>query len=144
MPTTKNTAGHALTVTLRERHHIGARTRWGRDGWSCMAETHTLRHEIVDMVRTSNQYPGYYNETVTAALRPALAVINGWTKHIESCRADPVAVAVLKSLSPWEFTAFLGRLVDDGVSNNGAMETWLAAHVAEFREQYTTRFNVAR
>jgi hypothetical protein len=119
------TEGQRFAATIRRIQSIGPRTRARRDGLS-------VREGILDAVRNAAQYPGYYGDETTAALRPAMPIVYGWDKHIDGYRVDGEVRYALTSLSPWRFAEFVGRLIDDGVTNVGEMETWLRQHGREY------------
>lgn len=125
------TAGQQFTAAIRTYFHIGPRTRWyRRTNWQPRQD---LRAEIVEAVMTAATQSGYYTPEQDAAFRLAFTVVCGWNKHVEGYRLPGEFIATLRALTPWQWTAWLGRLIDDGISNVFEMELWLSKHRAEFR-----------
>jgi hypothetical protein len=119
MTTTQRTAGQNLTATLRTYFHVSARTRRVRKGQN-------LQNEMLDMLLTANQYPGYYSEAQHEALRGSFALWASWQKHVEGYRIDGMLRYRLTTMSPWEFSALLGDMLDAGVTNVGQAEEYFA------------------
>lgn len=66
--------GTDLTQALRKAHHIGARTRWLRDGWTGDG-SHRLRENIRERIDTAVDYPGSYPAAETEAVKPAIQAV---------------------------------------------------------------------
>lgn len=127
--TTTKTAGQTLTATIRRVKGIGTSSRWGRTNPLGGRLTHA---DVMATLIENGQYRGIYSEATTAALAPGFAIACGWDKHVEGYRINGEVIAALRALSPWQLCAFLGRLVDAGITNVGEMETWLAQHGREY------------
>jgi len=134
---TEATKGTELTRALRKAHRIGPRTRWNRDGWTALGN-HRLRDDIVDRIDTATLYPGSYSDEVTVVLWTAVPVLRHWDKYVGGRRINSVQSAVLENISPWEWTALLGEMVDADLSNSAEAEMWFrarqAADVARYDE----------
>jgi hypothetical protein len=108
-----------VTAELRRYFHIGPRTRRYRDG-------RNLHADMFEAIRNELHYPGYYSERTAQALRPAAAVLHAWDKFVEGYRLPGEQIYALRSLSPWDLAALVGRMVDAGITNNGEAERWFA------------------
>jgi hypothetical protein len=113
--TTTQTAGQAFTTAVRSYLKVGTRTR----------QTQALRARLFEMIRDENEFPGYYGDTLGAALRGATQMTHSWDKHVEGYRIDPTFRRHIELMSMWQFTAFLGRLIDE-TSNVGEAEMWFS------------------
>lgn len=107
---TTKTAGQQLTDKLRTYFGIGSRTRTRRNGLN-------LRDAMIEMLEVNAQYPGYNTPETTEILRPGFSVACAYRKHVEGCRIDGQLARVIREMSPWQFAALLGRMVDAGVTN---------------------------
>ena len=85
---------------------------------------------MLDAIRNSVQYPGYYNEATTEALRPGYGVALSWDKHVTGGRVMPLLAYRLSQMTPYQFAAYLGRMVDAGITNVGEAETFFRAEAA--------------
>jgi hypothetical protein len=117
MNTTTQTAGQALTAEIRRYFHIGPRTRNYRDGIN-------IKNDMFGAISNALTYPGYYNDRTQAILTTASGAFHSWNKHVEGYRIDGVLAFYLRSLTPYELAAYLGRMVDAGVENVGQGETF--------------------
>jgi hypothetical protein len=117
--TTQRTAGQDLTATLRTYFHVSARTRRVRKGQNIPAD-------MLNMIANAAQYPGYYNEAQHAALNGSYALLLSWQKHVEGYRIDGMLRYRLTTMTPWAFSAFLGDMLDAGVTNVGQAEVFFA------------------
>ena len=117
--TTTQTAGQALTTTLRTYFHVNVRTRRVRKGQNIPAA-------MLEMMQIANTYPGYYSEAQHAALRGSYALLLSWQKHVEGYRIDGMLRYRLTAMTPWEFSALLGQMLDAGITNVGQAETFFA------------------
>jgi hypothetical protein len=125
--TETKTNGQQLADALRKVMHIGPRTRQIRKGPFGGSTKENVITEVLEAVINSNNYPGYYSEPTSKALAFGWSAVTSWNKHVEGYRIDGTQRAYLTSLSPWQFTALLGEMVDAGVSNNYEGERWFAA-----------------
>jgi hypothetical protein len=127
---TAKTTGQQLTAALRRLHHIGPRILRLRK-----ERGYTRRQNIVDQaietIVTAVSYPGYYTGQTHDALSSGYRAILGWSKHVGGYRLDPTQIAYLNSLTPWEFTALLGEMVDADINTTGDAERWFAARRAQ-------------
>lgn len=117
--TTQQTAGQVLTAEIRRYFRINSRTRTTRNGQN-------LRAEIIDMLQLANTLPGYYSEATHVALNGTYGIYLSWMKHIDGYRIDGMLRYRLTSMTPWEFSALLGQMLDAGVTNVGEGETFFA------------------
>lgn len=106
------TKGQQFAKTMRSNLGIGARTRRFRKGVD-------LHAEILDCIRNATYYPGYYTGERAELFQAAFAAQVSYTKHIAGYRADATVVAHINALSPWQFCALIGEMVDAGISNVG-------------------------
>lgn len=140
--TTTKTTGQQFTTALRRTHHIGPRTRWGRDGYSRIEGTYNLRTEMTQTTLDAGQHPEWFGDD-GEALRAGFDAILGWMKHVghvDGGRIDAVAAAALRRLSPYRWAALLGEMVDAGITNTGEAERWFAGKRAEHQELYRELF----
>ena len=115
--TKTQTAGQQLAATLCRIKQVGGRTRTTRDGIN-------LKNDMLDSLRNEFNFPGYYEGETQAALRPAMPVLHAWEKHVLGFRIDGVLAYRLSALTPYQFAAYLGRMVDAGITNNGEAEVF--------------------
>lgn len=113
------TKGQQFAKTMRSNLGIGARTRRHRKGTD-------LHAEILDCIRNATYYPGYYSGERATLFQAAFNAQVSYTKHIAGHRADATVVAHINALSPWQFCALLGDMVDAGISNVGEGERFFA------------------
>lgn len=112
------TAGTALAAKLRYYFSIGPRTRRYRQG-------RDMHQAMVEAIETAAYYPGYYADHIQRPLENATGVAFSYRKHVEGYRISGVKIADINALSPWQFAAFLGQMVDAGVENVGQGERFL-------------------
>lgn len=120
------TAGQMLTDTLRSIKRVGPRTRTYRDGIN-------VKDDMLDAIRNEVSYPGYYGGAKGAALLTARGVLYSWDKHVLGYRIDGELAYSISLMTPYQFAAFLGRMVDAGVENVGQGEYFFASIRSEFR-----------
>jgi hypothetical protein len=121
MTNTERTAGQAFTAEIRHMFSIGPRTRWYRTNRYSEALT---QDAIVERVSTSVAYRGYDDERRTAIFVKAYAALCGYDKHVNGYRIDPTLRMRITTRTPWEWTAYLGQMVDSGATCNGEFEQW--------------------
>lgn len=113
------TKGQEFAKTITRLNQVGGRTRRYRKG----ADLFNL---MLDDVQTAVSYPNAFSEASTKALTSGWTAVTAYYKHIDGCRARPELCAAVKSLSPYRFAQFLGRMIDAGISNMHEAERWLA------------------
>lgn len=117
-------AGQTFTKTIRKNMSIGPRTKRFRNG-------ENMHIEIVRRVRDAACYPS--GTATDEAIRVGYTAVNAYMKHIEGYRLDPVLCSNIRNMSPWAFTAFLGELVDSGVSNMAEAEIYFGSITGDLR-----------
>jgi hypothetical protein len=125
--TETKTNGQQFADALRKVMHIGPRTRQRRKHPLGVSSKQDVTAEALEAVENAHIYPGYYSEPTSRALAYGWSAVTSWNKHVEGYRIDSTQRAYLTSLSPWQFTALLGEMVDAGISNVGEGERWFAA-----------------
>jgi hypothetical protein len=116
------TAGTTLTTELRRRYGVGTRTRrqrrtdWGRED---------LHQTMVEALLNAAQYDGYFSEPAQTLFANAAPVARSYQKHVEGYRISGTKIAAIHAMSPWQFAAFLGQMVDAGIENVGQGERFL-------------------
>lgn len=103
--------GTEFAKMVRKYFHIGAKTRTYRGGMN-------LKSEILEAIANSNNYPGYYNETQTKLFSAAYPVFNSYIKHVSGCRIDGMTAFRIERMTPYQWTAFLGEMIDAGITNS--------------------------
>lgn len=124
------TAGQRLTAELRRYFRIGPRSRryrtvqrWGRQD---------LHREITEAIEMACTQPlGFYTQHATDALMPGWPALLSHQKHYDGYRMSPTLRRHIELMSPWQFSALLGRMVDAGVTNVGEGERFYSAMAAE-------------
>lgn len=111
---------------IRRYFSIGPRTRnfrkdAGRDG---------VIGDLAERIQVSCNYPGYDGPELTAACQLLLPAIWSWGKHVEGYRLPGYQIANLRVLTPWQWLALLGDMVDAGVSCTGDGERYFESHVS--------------
>ncbi|MGW2384388.1 hypothetical protein [Streptomyces sp. NPDC001658] len=109
------TKGQQFAKVMRSNLGIGARTRRHRAG----VDLHT---EILDCIRNATYYPGYYTGERSELFQAAFGAQVSYEKHIAGYRVDGNVVAHINALSPYQFCALIGRMVDAEISNVGEGE----------------------
>jgi len=117
----EQTAGQSLTAELRRYFSVGSRTRQNRD-----PIYGPLRGQMIEAVMQAAMMPGYYSERTEKALRTGFAVALGYNKHVVGCRISGTKIAAIKAMSPYCFAAFLGEMVDAGITCTGDSEDFFA------------------
>jgi hypothetical protein len=118
------TKGEQFAAEMRYNLSIGTRTRRYRKGSD-------LHADILECIRNATSYPGFYSEKRTELFGAARAAESSYAKHIAGYRAHPTVTTHVNALSPWQFCALLGRMVDAGVSNVGEGEEFFSKLRAE-------------
>jgi hypothetical protein len=122
------TPGTTLTAELRHYFHIGSSTRHYRK--SRLGNRQDLHNEMVEAIESAAAYAGYFHQPMQDALTNAGPVACSYRKHVGGYRLNGNIIAAINSLSPWQFAAFLGQMVDAGISNVGEGEQFLNGWVA--------------
>ena len=124
------TVGQDLAVALRRYFSVGTRTRRyrPRDGYR-----HDLHKDMIEALHFAAQYPGYYTDATEAALRPGFGAALAYNKHVNGYRIDGTLRFTIMEMSPWQFAALLGRMVDAGVTCTGDGERFFAEMAREVR-----------
>lgn len=115
--TTTQTAGQKLTATLRKGFRINHRSRDRRDGVS-------IKADMLESIENACQYDGWFSAEKTETYRAASATVRSYRKHVDGYRIDGMLRYRITSMSPWEFAAFLGAMVDAGITNVGEGERY--------------------
>lgn len=130
--TTTQTAGQALTATLRRYFSVGPRTRrYRKDRYGYRADLH---REMIEAITNAAQYPGYYVESTNEALRAGFGAALAYGKHVDGYRIDGVLRFTIAEMGPWNFAALLGQMVDAGVETTGAGERFFSEMAREMRK----------
>lgn len=113
----EKTAGQRAADRLRKILRVGSRTRRWRGG-------EDLHEEMLEAVTHAVTLPGFYSEQTTALLRPLFAAVNAHVKHINGHRVPGELHAMISAMTPWQFAAYLGNMIDAGVTNVGEGECY--------------------
>lgn len=116
--TATKTTGQELTATLRRSFHVGPRTSDYRDQHS------SLKGQMLESIENAIGYPGYYGPERTALSQAASGTVRSYRKHVDGYRIDCCLRFHITSMSPYRFAAFLGEMVDAGITNVGEGETY--------------------
>lgn len=118
------TAGQELTATLRRYFSVGTRTRRYRtDRYGYRQDMHA---SMIESIMNAAQYPGYYCEGTQEALRAGFGTALAYDKHVNGYRIDGTLRHAITTMSPWQFAALLGQMVDAGVTNTGEGERFFS------------------
>jgi hypothetical protein len=113
-------AGTDFAKMVRKYFSIGPRTRNYRKGQD-------LKKEILEAIAINNSYPGYYSETQAPLFQSAYSAMVSIEKHIIGGRFDPVFSYEVEKMSPWQYAAMVGEMIDAGVSNTYEGEQFFKA-----------------
>lgn len=124
--TTTQTAGQDLTATLRRYFSLGTRTRRYRKSpygtWK-----QDLHAEMIEAITNAAQYgPGFYAQATQDALRAGFGTALAYDKHVKGYRISGTLAQRINDMTPWQFAAMLGQMVDAGVETTGAGERFFA------------------
>lgn len=122
------TAGQALTAEIRRMYSMNAHTRWNRKGGLRVVTRDAIVRDIREAI---GEYRGTESAERTAVLDAAFAALNAYGKFVENFRIDGVLRFQIMDMTPWQFSGFLGAMVDSGCANNGEFEQWFAAQARE-------------
>jgi hypothetical protein len=114
------TPGQELAAALRYYLSVGTRTRrHRRDGYGHTADLHS---RMIDAITEAAQLPGAHSERVERALRPGYGAALAYEKHVKGYRVPGTLAQRINAMTPWQFAALLGQMVDAGVENTGQGE----------------------
>lgn len=122
------TKGQQFAKSMRDNHGIGTRTRRHRKGVD-------LHAEIMESIRNATFYPGWYGEERQEIFRAAFGAWQSYNKHIAGYRANANVVSHINALSPYQFCALIGRMIDAGISNVGEGERFFTELHSELYAQ---------
>ncbi|MFF2852663.1 hypothetical protein ACFVT5_41180 [Streptomyces sp. NPDC058001] len=122
------TKGQQFAKTMRGNLGIGARTRRFRKNVD-------LHAEIIECVRNATYYPGYYTGERSELFQAAFGAQVSYGKHIAGRRADSNVISHINALSPWQFCALLGDMVDAEIANVGDGERFFAEMARNLQPQ---------
>jgi len=132
MTTTQNTAGQALTATLRRYFSVNSRSRrFRKDRYGYRQDLHAAMIEALSNAATM---PGYYSEGTQDALKAGFGTALAYEKHVSGYRIDGTLRFAITEMSPWNFAALLGQMVDAGVQTTGDGERFFAEMARTMRQ----------
>jgi hypothetical protein len=109
-------AGQEFAAEIARYLRINSRSRRRRGGVDLVAR-------ILEIVEEASWYgPGYYSEAMEAKLRPAIAAVAGYRKHVQGYRVRGEVAYAISLMGPLEFARMLGQQIDAGVENVGQAE----------------------
>jgi hypothetical protein len=124
----ETTTGQQLTATLRKSFRVGPRTRDYRDGLS-------LKGQMLESIENAITYPGYYGPERTELSRAASGALRSYQKHVDGYRIDGLLRFRIMDMTPWQFAALLGEMVDVGITNVGEGERFFAQMARDMHAQ---------
>lgn len=122
-----NTTGEQFTSTIRKSFRINSRTRDYRDGGS-------IKADMLESIRNAVFYDGYYGPERTELSRAAFGALQSYDKHIDGYRVAGELRYYITSMSPWNFAALLGEMIDAGVTNCGEGERFFSDMARRVRQ----------
>lgn len=120
------TKGQRLTAELRRYFSVGPRTRRYRNSAD-------LHRDMIDMLTNNAHYPGYYSPAITEILNGTFGVALAYGKHVGGYRIDGLLRAHIAAMTPWQFAALLGQMVDASVTNTGEGELFFQNMARQIR-----------
>ncbi|MFJ3950251.1 hypothetical protein ACIPXV_09300 [Streptomyces libani] len=117
--TARSTKGQIFAREMRSHLHIGARTRRTRQG-------RDLHEQILECITNAAWNPGYYAASRQEVFQAGFGAWISYDKHIAGYRADGDLIAHIKGLTPHQFCALLGDMIDAGMANVGEGERFFA------------------
>jgi hypothetical protein len=123
MTATTTTAGQELTAALRRYFSVGTRTRRYRKSNGYRADLH---RDMIEAIMNAAQFPGYFCEGTQNALSAGFGTALSYEKHVSGYRVSGTLAYRINSMSPWQFAALLGRMVDAGVTCTGDGERFFS------------------
>ncbi|MFF8589907.1 hypothetical protein ACF061_00460 [Streptomyces sp. NPDC015220] len=115
----RSTKGQNFAREMRTHLHIGARTRRYRKGSD-------LHAQILESITSAAWHEGSHDAARQETFRTALGAWMSYEKHIAGYRADCKVISHIKGLTPYQFCALLGDMIDAGISNVGEGERFFA------------------
>ena len=122
------TKGQEFAKTMRKNLGIGTRTRRRRLGLD-------LHAEILECIQYAVFEPGWYTEVRQELFRSAFGAWQSYNKHIAGYRANSNVIARINGLSPWQFCALLGQMIDADITNVGEGEQFFSDMARTLRAQ---------
>jgi hypothetical protein len=117
---TEKTAGQQLTAALRYYLSVGTRTRrFRKDSNGYRQDLHV---QMIEAIMEAAQLPGAHSQRIEEALGPGFGTALAYEKHVQGYRIPGTLAARFNGMSPWQFAALLGRMVDAGIENTGQGE----------------------
>lgn len=121
---TAQTAGQELTAELRRYFRVGARTRRYRNSAD-------LHDSMIEALHTATVYPGCYSQRTNDIFASAWGVYLSYAKHVGGYRIDGMLRYRISQMSPYQFAALLGRMLDEGIQNTGDGERFFSEMARE-------------
>jgi hypothetical protein len=116
----EKTAGQQLAAALRYYLSVGTRTRrFRKDSNGYNQDLHV---QMIEAIMEAAQLPGAHSQRIEDALRPGFGTALAYEKHVQGYRISGTLAAKINAMSPWQFAALLGQMVDAGVENTGQGE----------------------
>jgi hypothetical protein len=132
MTTTQNTAGQDLTATLRRYFSVNSRSRrFRKDRYGCRQDLHAA---MIEALANAATMPGYYSEATEGALRTGFGAVLAYDKHVNGYRIDGTLRFTITEMTPWNFAALLGQMVDAGVTCTGDGERFFSDMARTMRQ----------
>ncbi|MFJ6066566.1 hypothetical protein ACIQHU_26420 [Streptomyces tendae] len=122
------TQGQQFAKTMRYFLSIGTRTRRDRKGLD-------LHRVIVDWVVTAAMERGTLPPAEEAIFASAFDAACAWIKDIKNGRGSWMVIEHIDGLSPYQFCALLGDMVDAGVNSSSAGRQYFAQMRADLLAQ---------
>lgn len=97
--------GQKFAKEMRYFLAIGTRTPRYRKGID-------LHAEIADWVRIAAMEPGTLYSSQQDSFLPAFDPACSWYKHIKAARASYLVIEHVNAMSPYQFCAMLGQMID--------------------------------
>lgn len=118
-PQPRQSKGQEFAAQMRYFLSIGTRTRRNRKGLD-------LHRTIVEWVRTAAMERGALPSVEEAVFAAAFDAACAWFKWIKLGRADYTVIEYVNSLSPYQFCAFLGQMIDDEINTTSQAGTYFS------------------
>lgn len=81
---------------------------------------------MIEAINFAASYPGYYCEGTQSALAPGFGAALAYDKHVRGYRISGTLAMRINAMSPWQFAALLGQMVDAGIETTGAGEQFFS------------------
>lgn len=118
-PQPEHTKGEEFTQLMRYFLSIGTRTRRDRKGGD-------LHRTIVEWVKSAAMERGTLPAAEEAVFAAGFDAACSWFKWIKLGRADYTVCEYVDSLSPYQFCAFLGQMIDDEIKTTSQAGTYFS------------------